>query len=458
MRIAVIGTGNVGLVSAACFASKCHDVVCVDLDAERVEAINRGVAPFFEPGLEELLRANLGPKLRATLDLAAAVEPADVTMLAVGTPFDGERIDLRQIEAAAQQVGEALRHHDGYQLVMVKSTVLPGTTDEVVKPILEAASGKRAGVDFGLAMNPEFLREGQAVNDFLHPDRVVMGGRDERCWQVQEELYRAFEATDVLRTDNRTAEMIKYTSNSLLATLISFSNEIANLCATLPGVDSTEVMRGLHLDKRLSPIDAETGERQRPGILAYLMAGCGFGGSCLPKDVQSLIAFGDQRERPMPILRSVIETNKTQPRRVVAIARRHLESAGRSLDGATVAVLGLAFKPGTSDIRETPALPVIEQLRSEGATLRLWDPAALGEVEKRLGAADDIVYTADLDQAIAGADVLILLTAWPELQELPAKIDGLAEPPLLVDGRRFLDGDQLERYAGIGLGPARRQA
>ncbi|MEM8995064.1 MAG: UDP-glucose/GDP-mannose dehydrogenase family protein [Acidobacteriota bacterium] len=454
MKVAVIGTGYVGLVTGACFASKGHDVICVDLDAERVASINRGSAPFYEPGLEELLRQTVGTRLKASLDLDEAVIWADVTLLAVGTPFDGERIDLRQIKAASRQVGHALRDHDGYALVMVKSTVLPGTTNDVVRPILEEASGKRAGHGFGLAMNPEFLREGQAVIDFLQPDRVVMGGMDPRCWEVQEELYRDFPAADLVRTDNATAEMTKYTSNSLLATLISFSNEIANLCSTLPGVDVLDVMRGVHLDKRLSPLDNVTGERIRPGILAYLMAGCGFGGSCLPKDVNSLIAFAADRDRSMPLLRSVLEINVGQPTRLADLATAALaERHGDDLSGATVAVLGLAFKPGTSDIRETPALPVIEHLRRTDASLRLWDPAAIDEVKKVLGDAPDLHYTVDLADAVAGADVLVVLTSWPELSDLAHHLADADPQPLVLDGRRSLDRTAFARYDGVGLGP-----
>ncbi|MEM6795796.1 MAG: nucleotide sugar dehydrogenase, partial [Acidobacteriota bacterium] len=208
LEIAIIGTGNVGLVSGACFASKGHRVTCVDVDPAKVERIRRAEAPFFEPGLAALLEKTVGVTLDATLDLEGAVQKADVTLLAVGTPYDGTGLDLRQIRRAASQVGEALRGRRGYQLVMVKSTVLPGTTDTVVRPILERASGLRAGEDFGLAMNPEFLREGQAVLDFEFPDRVVMGGLDERSWSIQEELYRGFPCPNVVRTDNATAEMI----------------------------------------------------------------------------------------------------------------------------------------------------------------------------------------------------------------------------------------------------------
>ncbi|MEM8961822.1 MAG: UDP-glucose/GDP-mannose dehydrogenase family protein [Acidobacteriota bacterium] len=450
MKVAIIGTGNVGLVSGACFAAKGHDVVCVDLDAERVAAINQGQTPFYEPGLEELLRDTIGRRLHATLDLGGAVATADIVVLAVGTPFNGETIDLDQIRHASRQVGKALVDNPGYPLVMVKSTVLPGTTDTVVTPILEEQSGQRAAVDFGVAMNPEFLREGQAVGDFMMPDRIVMGATDERSWAMQDELYRDFPAPDVVRTDNRTAEMIKYTSNALLANLISFSNEIGNLCATLPGVDIAAVMRGVHLDKRLSPIvEGDEPTRLRPGILSYLMAGCGFGGSCLPKDVSSLIAFGDSQGSPMDLLRSVMTINHAQPGRVVELARRQLPS----LDGVEVAVLGLSFKPGTSDIRLTPALPVIAELREAGARLRLYDPAALDEIGNVLGEADELAYHAHLEDAIDGAELIVVLTSWPELRRLPELLADRDPAPVVIDGRRMFDREDFARYDGIGLGP-----
>lgn len=451
MRIAILGIGHVGLVSGACFASKGHRVTCIDVDPDRVRALEEGRVPFFEPGLAELVAETAPERLRATVEGAGEMAEADVILLAVGTPFGGERIDLDQIRDAARRVGAALRDsRRDYPLVIVKSTVLPGTTDGVVRPILEEESGLRAGVDFGLGMNPEFLREGLAVSDFLTPDRVVMGGLSPRCWTIQEELYRDFPCADVLRTTNSTAEAIKYASNSLLATLISFSNEIGNLCSTLPGVDVTEVMEGVHLDKRLSPIVGDeppaAGDRLRPGILSYLAAGCGFGGSCLPKDVQALAAFGDDQGSPMGMLRSVLRTNADQPRRVVDLVRKHHPDLG----GVKITVLGLSFKPGTSDIRETPALPVIRELHRQGARVRAWDPAA---VEPARGALPrSIELTDDLSVAVDGAQVWVVLTAWPELGglgELAAKAD---PPPLVVDGRRILDPAAFHRYEGIGRG------
>ena len=291
MKVSIIGTGYVGLVTGACLAEKGHRVVCVDTESSKVAAITRGAAPFHEPGLDPLLARHVGKLLFATTDLRAAVLDSDLTLLAIGTPFDGQTIDLTYVRQATRQIGEALRDKQGYHVVAVKSTVVPGTTDSVVRPILEEASGKTAGIDLGVGMNPEFLSEGSAIEDFMLPDRIVLGGIDARTQDVQAELYRDFEGTPVVRTSNATAEFIKYTSNSLLATLISFSNEIANLCATVPGVDATDVMRGVHLMRELQPRGAD-GARVPAGINSFLFPGCGFGGSCLPKDVKALAALG----------------------------------------------------------------------------------------------------------------------------------------------------------------------
>ena len=254
--------------------------------------------------MTELLENNVGKTLSATTDLHEAVMDSEISLIAVGTPFDGSEIDLKYIKMVSREIGEVLKEKDDYHVVVVKSTVVPGTTEDVVLPIIEAASGKKAGVDFGLGMNPEFLREGQAIPDFMYPDRIVMGGVDERSLAVQQEMYAVYEGVDKIGTTPKTAEMIKYTANSLLATMISFSNEIGNLCAELGGIDVVDVMKGVHLDKRLSPI-LPSGERIVPAFTTYIEAGCGFGGSCFPKDVKALVAHGQKNGRSMQLLNSV---------------------------------------------------------------------------------------------------------------------------------------------------------
>ncbi len=445
MKVSVIGTGYVGLVSGACLAEKGHRVICVDVDQEKIARINQAVPPFYERGLEELLRKNIQVNLEATTDLHTAVSETDLSIIAVGTPTDGQEIDLRYIREVSRQIGRALKVKSTYHVVVVKSTVVPGTTDEVVLPLLEQASGKKAGVDFGVGMNPEFLRQGEAIEDFMFPDRIVMGGMDERTITTQEELYSIFAGVDKLKTSNKTAEMIKYTSNSLLATMISFSNEIANLCASLGGIDVVEVMRGVHLDKRLSPIMPD-GTRVVPAFTTYLMAGCGFGGSCFPKDVKALIAHGEKSGSPMSLLNSVIQVNKEQPRQVLALLRRHFPS----FKGVRLAVLGLAFKPGTDDMRESPAIPIIQELLAEQAEINAYDPVARHQAEKILD-NHQITYSEDLMQALKGSQAVVLLTAWEEFKNLPKLIADLEPQPVLIDGRRILDKHSVVHYEGIGL-------
>ena len=289
MEISIIGTGYVGLVTGACLAEKGHHVSCVDIDSRRVDALNRGQAPFFEAELEDLLSRNAGRNLTATTDLHAAVLESDATLIAVGTPFDGQRIDLRAVLAASSQIGAVLRQKPGYHVVVVKSSVVPGTTDQHVLPALEAASGKKAGVDFGVGMNPEFLSEGEAVQEFMHPDRIVLGGIDERTIEVLEKLYRPFDGAPRIRTNTRTAEMIKYASNALLASLISFANEIANLGSALGGIDAVEVMRGVHLSQYFT----QPHERRAPARDRLLEGGMWFRRQLPPERRQRL-------DRPRP--------------------------------------------------------------------------------------------------------------------------------------------------------------
>jgi UDPglucose 6-dehydrogenase len=448
MKISIIGTGYVGLVSGVCLAEAGHDVVCVDVDAAKVSRINSADAPIHENGLDELLAKVCGKNFRATTDLRTAVLGSDLSMIAVGTPFDGEEIDLQYIRAAARQIGEAIKDKPTYHVVVVKSTVVPGTTCDVVLPTLEEASGKRAGSEFGVGMNPEFLREGEAVADFMNPDRIVLGGIDTATLDVMHGLYRPFQGVDLLRTDPRSAEMIKYTANSLLATMISFSNEIGNLCAAIPGVDVTEVMRGVHLDKRLSPILAD-GTRIHPSFNTYLEAGCGFGGSCFPKDVNALIAHGRKLGCGMHLLDSVVKVNVAQPARMMDLLGRHFDS----LAGLRVSVLGVAFKPGTDDIRESPALPVIQKLLDGGAQVTAFDPIARGEAERHFGSGA-LCYADSLEQAVSGSQAVLLMTRWPEFTRLPEIFSVMPEQPLLVDGRRLIPSTAVDHYEGIGIGPA----
>jgi UDPglucose 6-dehydrogenase/GDP-mannose 6-dehydrogenase len=430
-------------VSGACFAELGHQVICVDVDKTRIDALERRKSPIFEAGLTELLERHVGKAMSATTDLQSAVRRSEITFIAVGTPFDGKSIDVSYVRQAAREIGAALALIDDYHVVVVKSTVVPGTTDAVVRPLLDIASGKRCGTDFGLCMNPEFLSEGSAVRDFLAPDRLVLGGFDARSTDFLETLYAPFPTTvPRLRTNTRTAEMIKYASNALLATLISFSNEIANLGARIGGIDATEVMRAVHLSQYFR----ESTEDGLPAITAFLKAGCGFGGSCLPKDVKALIAHARETGASMPLLESVIRINEQQPAKTVELLRRHAPE----LAGLRVAVLGLAFKPGTDDVRESPAFPIMRELLDQGAKLKAFDPIANDEARKVF---DDrrVDYCADLRSAVADVDAVIVVTPWKEFQEAPELLRDRQPPVVFVDGRRAFKQNCLPRYLGIGL-------
>lgn len=443
MRVSIIGTGYVGLVSGVGLAEVGHQVFCVDRDSAKVNLVNQGKTPVYEEGLGELLKSNVGKRLQAGTSISQAVRDTDLTIVAVDTPFDGQKISLRSIDEVTREIGDALATKDSYHMVVIKSTVVPGTTDSVVLPILEETSGKQAGEGFGVGMNPEFLREGQAVSDFLNPDRIVLGGIDGRSHQALTELYAPFSNADQLLTTTRTAEMIKYTSNALLATLISFSNEIANLAASV-GVDALEVMRGVHLDKRFAPLNAD-GSRVWPGAIAYLEPGCGFGGSCFPKDVKSLIAFGIEQGTPMRVLQSVVDVNDAQPAKMLDLLGRHFPD----LSGVRITVLGMAFKPGTDDIRESPSLEVTGRLLAEAADVMVFDPVATDEVARVFG--DRVTYAKDLESAVGGAQGIVLMTRWDEFKRVPELLRNRTPQPVVVDGRRLLAKDSLAVYEGIGL-------
>jgi UDPglucose 6-dehydrogenase/GDP-mannose 6-dehydrogenase len=445
IRVAIIGAGYVGLVTGACLADTGADVTCVDLDPGKVDLINSGVAPIHERGLDELLRRTVGKTFRATRELARAVCSADVVLIAVGTPSNESGIDLSAIKAAARQVGEAMRGDTRYKVVAVKSTVIPGTTNRVVLPILEESSGRRAGADFGVGTNPEFLTEGQAVADFMEPDRIVIGGIDERTVDTLAELYRSFAGAPVVRVNTSTAEMIKYASNAMLATQISFANELAEFASRVGGVDIAEVMDGVHLSAYLRPRASEAGPVTAP-IASFLEAGCGFGGSCLPKDVTALARHGEQLGADMSLLNAVLRRNKRQPGEVLKLLHQHCGP----LTGRRIAVLGLAFRPDTDDVRESPAFPVIRALVAEQAHVRAYDPVAIGAAQTALGELS-IEYVPSLREVLRDVDAIVIVTRWAEFKQVPAVLKELGTDPVVIDGRRMLAPGSVNRYAGIGL-------
>jgi len=438
--ISIVGTGYVGLCTAVGFASRGYKVVASTHDPEKAELINKGIPPFFEYGLEEILQKVVKKGyLKCVLDRKEAVLNTGITIISVSTPSqpDGS-IDLRFIESSAREIGEALNKKDTYHLVVVKSTVVPGTTENMVKPSVEKSSGKRCGVDFGLCMNPEFLREGSALYDTLHPDRVIIGEHDEKSGDILESLYRDFlgeEMPSTIRTNLPTAELIKYANNAFLATKISFINTIANICEKIPGADVTVIAEGVGLDKRISPL--------------FLRAGLGYGGSCFPKDVKALVAVSKSLGYSPVLFNAIEDVNNLQPYQAVRLAKK----LRGDLVGKRVAVLGLAFKPDTDDMREAVSIRVINELLEEGASVVAYDPKAV--VNARYVFGDKIEYAKSSIECLKDAECCIVVTEWEEFKQLePEDFIKHMKSPLVIDGRRIYNPQKFSRrlkFAAIGL-------
>lgn len=453
MRVAVIGTGYVGLVTGACLASIGHRIVCVDSDSERAAMVARGETPIIEDGLPELVKDGLAAgRLSATTDLAQAVWDADVVMICVGTPSVGGSIDLSGIEAASRQIGAALKTRrtafpTTFPIVTVKSTVTPGTTGQVVRRAIEIASNLRAGEDFGLAMNPEFLSQGSAVRDFLLADRIVIGEWDRRSGDALAQLYRPLPAP-LLRMGLAEAEMVKYAANGLQATLISYANQIAAICEATPNVDHAQVMAAIHLDRMLDGPDGG-----RAGATRFLMGGIGFGGSCFPKDLVALSAHARAVGADPVLIDAVSSINTQRPE----AALRLMEEAAGGLMGKRIAVLGLAFKPGTDDLRESPALKIARRLLGCGAEVVTHDPLPIVRQRARSQLPDGISVAETAEAALTGADAAIIATAWPEYRTWDwAAFADRMRSPILVDGRNLLDGIELPHRLRVlrpGIGP-----
>ena len=431
MRIAVLGTGYVGLVAGAGFSDFGNDVVCADVDAGKIERLKRGEIPIYEPGLDRLVLANLKEgRLRFTTDIAEAVAGAEVVFIAVGTPSaaDGSA-DLSYVIAAAESIGRALT---GWAVIVDKSTVPVGTAEKV-----RAAVARTTTQPFSVASNPEFLKEGDALNDFMKPDRVVIGCDDERARETLHALYKPFVRTNdrVIFMDARSAELTKYASNAFLATRISFMNDMANLCERL-GVDVEHVRRGMGMDPRIGP--------------KFLFPGIGYGGSCFPKDVKAVMSTAREVGGELEILEAVHRVNERQKRRLADKIATHF---GSSLRGRTVCLWGLAFKPGTDDIREAPALSIIDSLLAEGVTVHAHDPAAMGPIGALYG---DRVRLFDSNyEAARGADALAILTEWHEFRRPNfERLKELLRQPLVFDGRNIWDPVEMRAlgftYYGIG--------
>jgi UDPglucose 6-dehydrogenase len=434
MRIAMIGTGYVGLVSGACFADFGHDVTCVDKDARKIAALAKGEIPIFEPGLVELVAANeKAGRLKFTTELPAAVSAADAVFIAVGTPSrrgDGHA-DLSYVFEAAREIAAAL---EGFSVVVTKSTVPVGTGDEVERIIKEV----RSDADVAVLSNPEFLREGAAILDFKHPDRIVVGGGDARAQEVMRDLYRPLylNRSPILFTERRTAELIKYAANAFLATKITFINEIADLAEKV-GADVQDVARGIGLDNRIGA--------------KFLHAGPGFGGSCFPKDTVALLKTGQDNDSALRVVEAVVAVNDARKR---AMARKVSGALGGELRGKTVAVLGLAFKPNTDDMREAPSIPLITALQDMGANVRAYDPESMEQAKAHVR---DVAFCGDAYACAEGASAIVIVTEWEQFRALDfARLGKAMERRVLIDLRNIYRPEEVARhgfsYEGVGRG------
>ena len=421
MHVAVVGTGYVGLVSGACFSEFGHNVICVDKDANKIAGLKRGEMPIYEPGLQKLVESNAeAGRLSFTTDLAEAVKDADAVFIAVGTPSrrgDGHA-DLSYVYAAAEEIARAIT---GYTVVVTKSTVPVGTGTEVEKIIREA----RPDAQFDVVSNPEFLREGAAIEDFMRPDRVVIGTESEDAREVMRELYRPLYLieTPIVFTRRQTSELIKYAANTFLATKITFINEIADLCEVLDA-DVQDVARGIGLDGRIGR--------------KFLHAGPGYGGSCFPKDTLALVRTAQDAGSPLRIVETVVDINA---KRKKAMAQKIIDACGGAVSGKTIAVLGLTFKPNTDDMRDSPSLDIVPALIAAGAKVRAYDPKGMDEAKHML---DGVDWCKNAYDTMADADALAILTEWNEFRALDLdKVRGLMKAPVMIDLRNIYNPDDM---------------
>ena len=432
MRVAMIGSGYVGLVSGACFADFGHTVTCIDKDGDKIARLKAGIMPIFEPGLEALVEANTREgRLFFDTEAAAAVKSADTVFIAVGTPSrrgDGHA-DLSFVYAVAEEIADLI---EGFTVIVTKSTVPVGTGDEIERII----RARRPDADFAVVSNPEFLREGAAINDFKRPDRVVVGTNDERAREVMRQLYRPLNLneTPLVFTDRRTSELIKYAANAFLALKITFINEMADLCEAV-GADVQHVSRGIGLDGRIGA--------------KFLHAGPGYGGSCFPKDTLALVRTARDAGAPVTLVETTVKVNDTRKK---AMAGRVVDALDGDVRGKTIAVLGLAFKPNTDDMRDAPALDIIPALQAMGAKIQAFDPEAMHEAHKLL---TDIDYKTGPYEALEGADAMVLITEWDRFRALDLdRVKALLKTPVVVDLRNIYSPEQVRaaglRYSSIG--------
>jgi UDPglucose 6-dehydrogenase len=431
-KLAVIGTGYVGLVSGVCLASKGHQVTCFDINSNNINKLDQGICPIYERGLDDLLASSKDNLSFRVLDdqSEAEIMNFDAVLVAVGTPTINGRSDLSQIASVGRMMGRLIKSSQKYISIILKSTVLPGTTDTFFKDIVEAESGKNIG-DFGLGMNPEFLREGNAIEDFQHPDRIVFGFEDEKTLEILRLIYKPWDC-EKIELNTRSAEMMKYVNNALLATLISTINEYSNIARVVENIDFEKVMHGVHLDNRWSPLDQQ-GLKVRPKIIDYLKPGCGYGGSCFPKDVMAISSLAKDFGASSSILSAVIEVNERQPEAILQI----LKKAVGDLHNKRVLVLGLAFKPDTDDVRESVSLKLLKLLSGHVNGLIAHDPIAIDNAKKEINQSYAVDFTQDWKNKIEDADVIIICTNWSEYSKL-ACMNDLLKGKVIFDTRSLL--------------------
>jgi UDPglucose 6-dehydrogenase len=441
MRIAVIGTGYVGLVSGLCFADKGHSVICVEKNELIVDKLNQSILTIYEPGLEKILERAIKKNLFfVTSKLEDALIGVDLVLICVGTPSLNGKIDLSQIVSCVQEIGSYIANNNKFLSVVIKSTVLPSTTDTMVRGILEDVTRKKFDA-FGVGMNPEFLREGEAVHDFMNPDRIVIGFEDEVTKERLQELYAPWEVEKIF-VSTRTAEMIKYASNVILATQISMINELANITFKIGEIDIADVIKGVTTDKRWNPI-LENSERANPKILEYLIPGCGFGGSCFPKDVQALTSMSQELGVNTKLLSAVMDVNAKQPHMVVEMLKTKF-----SLKHKRILVLGLAFKPETDDVRETASYKIIKDLAGEKSVIYAHDPVAISSFQLMYPDLNEINYSNTWTDLIKLMEVVIIATNWREYAKVTNHIN---DNQYIFDIRRLLKKENFANYMSIGL-------
>ena len=439
MKVSIIGVGYVGLVTAACLTNQDIEVICSTHDEKKAATINKGEPPFFEEDLASILKRAIDKKkLFCTTNREEAILNSDITFITIATPTQANgSIDLTYIKNSAMEIGKALKNKDNYHLVVVRSTVVPGTTRTVIGKLIEENSEKKMSDGFGLCMSPEFLREGEAVYDTLNPDRIVIGELDKKSGDILEKLYHKFygeKCPPILRMNLESAEMVKYVSNCFLAMKISFANEIANICELVHGVDVKEVMKAVGLDQRIGS--------------KFLNAGAGWGGSCLGKDLDAIKTFAVNLRYEPRIIAAVREINEAQAKHIVDLAKKKLGA----LKGKRIALLGLSFKPNTDDMREAPSIKIISHLIESGANVIGYDPRAIENAKKVIG--DKILYANSIDDCLENAECAILVTEWEEFKKLkPSDFIKKMKTPILIDGRRIYDpkifGEKLT-YIGVG--------